>query len=182
MVFVARGTATANNKAEVVLREISALNQEEQAIQKKTEEVKRSFTAEQLQALKSAHELANRKRFSWSRLFADLEAVLPGGVRVARISVRQLAVEEGRTVADLELAVVSKSYSTIDAMITSMDQQGIFRAELRNQNLQKGKGESGTEYDLMVHYTPKAGYTVAPEQPARASLEPAAITAAGGPR
>lgn len=182
MVFIARGTATANSKAEVVRREISTLNQEEQAIRVKAEEVKRSFTTEQLQSLKSAHELANRKRFSWSRLFADLESVLPGGVRVTRISVRQLGVEDGRTVADLELAVVSKSYNTIDEMISSMDQQGIFRAELRNQNLQKGKGEGGTEYDLMVHYTPKSVYTVAPTQPARASLEPAAITAPGGSR
>lgn len=182
MVFVARSTATANSKAEVVQREIGTLNQEEQALLKKNEEVQRSFTAEQLQSLKSAHELANRKRFSWSRLFADLEAVLPGGVRVTRISVRQLGTEGGRTVADLELAVVAKSYSTVDEMISTMDQQGIFRAELRNQNLQKGKGEGGTEYDLMLHYTPKAGYTNTPAQPARAALETGATDAPGGPR
>jgi Tfp pilus assembly protein PilN len=180
MVFIAQGTTTANSKTEVVRRDISTLNQELQVTEKKAEEVKRSFTQEQLQSLKSAHQLADRKRFSWSRLFADLEAVLPGGVRVTRITVRQLGTEGGRTVADLELAVVSKSYSTIDGMITSMDQQGTFRAELRNQNLQKGKGEGGTEYDLMVHYTPKAGYTVAPAQPARAAIEPAAITRPGG--
>jgi len=177
MVFIARGTATANAKANEVQREISSLNQQEQAMLKQAEEVQRALTAEQQQSLKSAHELVKRKRFSWSRLFADLEAVLPGGVRVTRITVRQLGTEEGRTVADLELAVVSKSYNTVDDMIGTMDQQGVFRAELRNQNLQKGKGEGGTEYELMVHYMPKAGYATEAAQPARASLEPA-----GGPR
>ena len=181
MVFIARTTATANNKAQGVQTEIRTLNLEEQALKEKAKEVESAFTPEQLQSLKSAHELANRKRFSWSRLFADLEAILPGGVRVTRISVRQLGTEEGRTVADLELAVVSKSYSTVDEMISTMDQQGIFRAELRNQNLQKGKGEGGTEYDLMLHYTPKAGYpTVA--QPARAALDSQPTDATGGPR
>jgi len=53
--------------------------------------------------------LVDRKRFSWSRLFADLEAVLPGDVRVARIAVRHVRTQSGVTVADLELAVVAKS-------------------------------------------------------------------------
>lgn len=182
LVFIVRSAGEANAKAAVVQREISSLNQQEQAIQKQAEEVKQSFTAEQLQSLKSAHELVNRKRFSWSRLFADLEAVLPGGVRVSRIAVRQVRTQGGRTVADLELTVISKSYSTVTDMMSTMDQQGIFQAELHNQNLQKGKGEDGSEYDLKVQYTPRAGYVTAPSQPARAALEPPVITAPGGLR
>jgi hypothetical protein len=58
----------------------------------------------------------------------------------------------------LDLVVFSKSYGTIDEMIHAMDQQGIFRANLTSQNLQKGRGESGTEYELKVVYRPRAGF------------------------
>jgi hypothetical protein len=43
-------------------------------------------------------------------------------------------------------------------MISAMHQEGIFQAELRNQNLQKGRGETGTEYELFVIYRSRAGY------------------------
>jgi len=180
IVFVIRSAAIARAKGDEVAREINTLNQEEQSTQKQAEEVRQSLTPEQLRSLKSAHELVNRKHFSWSRLFADLEAVLPADVRVSRIAVRQLRVIEGRTVADLELSVVSKSYNTVTDMIGTMQQQGIFQAELHNQNLQKGKGEVGSEYELKVQYVPRAGFAIAPPQPARASLEPAAVTVPGG--
>ena len=99
MVFIFRSTSEANGKAALVQREISALKQQEQEILRQAEQVKQAMTPEQLQSLKSAHELVNRKRFSWSRLFADLEAVLPGGVRVSRIAVRQVRTQGGRTIA-----------------------------------------------------------------------------------
>jgi Tfp pilus assembly protein PilN len=182
MVFVFRSTSEANNKAAVVQRETSSLKQQAQEIQKQVEQVKQAMTPEQLQSLKSAHELVNRKRFSWSRLFADLEAVLPGDVRVSRIAVRQVRTQGGRTVADLELAVVAKSYNTVTDMIATMDQQGIFQAELHTQNLQKGKGEGGSEYELKVQYTPRAGYASQPVQPARAAVESPALDARGGLR
>jgi len=182
LVFVFRSTSEASGKAAVVQREISSLKQKEQEIQKQAEQVKQAMTPEQLQSLKSAHELVNRKRFSWSRLFADLEAVLPGGVRVSRIAVRQVRTQGGRTVADLELAVAAKAYNTVTDMIATMDQQGIFRAELQTQNPQRGKGEGGAEYELRVQYTPRAGYASQPVQPARAAVESPALSAPGVPR
>lgn len=182
LVFLTQAAANANSKAEVVQREIRELNQKEQELKKQAEEVKQSFSNEQLQSLKSAHELVNRKAFSWSRLFADLEAVLPGGVRVTRIAVRQLRVQDGRTVADLELSVVSKSYSTVNEMMSTMEQQGIFQAELHNQNLQKGRGEDGSEYELKLQYMPKTSYSIAPAQPARAAVDAAEMSASGGTR
>jgi hypothetical protein len=42
-------------------------------------------------------------------------------------------------------------------MIAEMDRVGIFHAEVRSQNLQKGRGESGTEYELSVIYRPRSG-------------------------
>ena len=39
-----------------------------------------------------------------------------------------------------------------------MHQEGIFQVELRNQNLQKGRGESGTEYELAVIYRSRQSF------------------------
>lgn len=182
LVFVVRSTREANAKAEMVQAEIGSLNQQEQSIEKEAEQVKKLLTREQLQSLKSAHELVDRKRFSWSRLFADLEAILPGGARVSRIAVRQVRTQGGRTVADLELAVVAKSPTIVTDMIADMDQQGIFQAELRAQNLQKGKGEGGSEYELNVQYSPRASFASSADQATRAAVVRPAVDTPGGIR
>jgi Tfp pilus assembly protein PilN len=104
--------------------------------------------------------LVDRKRFSWSRLLADLESSLPENVKVSRITVRDVATESNQTIAQLDLAVFATSPSTISEMISSMHQEGIFQVELRSQNLQKGRGESGTEYELYVVYRSRPGYSV----------------------
>jgi Tfp pilus assembly protein PilN len=181
LVFIVRATSEANARAEIVRKEIRDLNLEEQLILKEAEKVQNALSQEQLQSLKSAHELVDRKRFSWSRLFADLEAVLPGEVRVSRIAVRHLRTQGGVTVADLELAVFAKSPAVVTDMIANMDQQGIFLAELSAQNLQKGKGEGGSEYELKVQYSPRASFASS-DQPARAAVERPAVDAPGGNR
>ncbi len=181
LALFARATTEANAKAASVQQEIVSLNQKEQLILKDAEAVKNSLTRDQLQSLKSAHELVDRKRFSWSRLFADLEGVLPDEVRVSRIAVRQVNTVGGRTVADLELAVVAKSPNIVTDMIANMDKQAIFKAELNNQNLQKGKGESGSEYELKVQYTPSSGFASV-DQPARASVDRSVTEPVGGQR
>ena len=50
-----------------------------------------------------------------------------------------------------------------------MHQAGIFEAEIRNQNLQKGRGEAGTEYELFVIY--RAPTVFASESVAEANTE-----------
>jgi hypothetical protein len=102
--------------------------------------------------------LVDRKNFSWSRLLSDLEASLPNDVRVSRISVRDVATEGSQTIADLDLAVYSKSSETVINMIQSMNKDGIFYGTLVSQNLQKGRGETGTECELAVVYRPRAGF------------------------
>jgi hypothetical protein len=56
--------------------------------------------------------------------------------------------------------VVAKKPTTVTDMIADMDHGGVFQAELRSQNLQKGRGETGTEYELYVHYSPRAGSSI----------------------
>lgn len=151
-------TSKANSEAAVVQVDINSLRQQEQNLMEQAKAVQNTLTPDQQLTLKAAHQLVDRKRFSWSRLFADLEASLPGSVRVSRIAVRDVAPQGDQMVAELELAVFAKTPTTITEMISSMDRAGVFHAELRSQNLQKGRGESGTEYELYVVYRPRAGF------------------------
>jgi hypothetical protein len=157
--LVVRLTTEANKQASLVQANVNDLKQQEQTLMVQAKAVKNSFTPEQQQALRAAHELVDRKRFSWSRLFADLEASLPGTVKVSRIAVSNVTAQGDQMVAELDLAVFAKAPATITEMISSMDRAGIFQAQLRSQNLQKGRGESGTEYELSVVYRPRSGYS-----------------------
>lgn len=159
LVVVVRLTMVARKEAAVAQVEVNALKQQEQSLVQTAQAVKDSMTAEQQQAVPAAHELIDRKQFSWSRLLADLESALPGNVKVSRIAVRDVASQGDQTVATLDLAVFSENPSTISDMIADMHKNGIFQLELRSQNLQKGRGEKGTEYEFDVIYRSRPGYT-----------------------
>src|SRR5262249_39202359 len=117
LILIARATYQTNGEVQAAEREGAKQKQEMLNLNRQADEIKNELTAEQKQTLKSAHVLVNRKQFSWSRLFADLEAVMPDSVRVARITVKDVTAEGDRTVADLDLVVISKSASTVMQMI-----------------------------------------------------------------
>lgn len=158
LVLVIRLTTIARSQERAVQLEINNLRQQEQALTKGVEEVRNSLNPEQQQAVPAAHQLVDRRSFSWSRLLVDLEASLPANVRVSRIAVREVTTQGDSTIAGLELAVFTQNPSTISEMISAMHQEGIFQPELRAQNLQKGRGEAGTEYELYVIYRSRPGY------------------------
>jgi Tfp pilus assembly protein PilN len=155
--FIVRATRQTSLEAQVIQNDINRLRQQEQTLRQQAEAVRASLTPQQQQTLTAAHTLLDRKHFSWSLLFADLEAALPGSVRVKRIAVRGVTKQGDQVLTELELVVIAKSPSTVTEMIAQMDRTGIFRAELRSQNLQRGRGESGAEYELFVVYRPRAG-------------------------
>ena len=157
LVFIVRATSRSNTLAAAVQKDIANLKQQELELRKQSDAIKISLTPQQLQTLSAAHTLVDRKHFSWSRLFADLESALPGNVRVKRIAVRGVTTRGNETLAELELAVVAKSPATVTEMISQMDNGGIFHAELRTQTLARGRGETGAEYELAVIYRPRAG-------------------------
>jgi len=159
LLFVVQLTANARKEADLVQGQITQLKQREHTLFESARQVQQSFTPDQQQALPAAHELVDRKSFSWSRLLADLESSLPPNVKVSRITVRDVTRQGGQTIAQLDLAVFAKNPSTIDEMISAMHREGIFLPEIRNQNLQKGRGEVGTEYELAVVYRARAGYS-----------------------
>jgi len=158
LLVVVRLTTAAKKEANITQAEINSLKQREQALLEAAKQMKNSFTSDQQQALPAAHELVDRKGFSWSGLLADLEASLPNNVKVSRIAVREVSRQGDQTIAQLDLSVFAKNSSTISDMISAMHKQGIFEAELRNQNLQKGRGESGTEFELFVVYRARSGF------------------------
>lgn len=160
LVFIARGTIQINAQAQIAERDVAELKKQTEALTQKTEQIRVALTPDEQRTLKSAHTLVDRKRFSWARLFEDLEAALPGTVRVQRIAVKGVANEGDRTVADLDLTVVSKNPSTVTQLIQDMDREGIFHAELMSQNPKTSKGEGGAEYEMNVHYVPRSGASV----------------------
>lgn len=158
--FITKWTFETNSKAQAASRDVAGLRQQAEALNKRADEIKKALTMEQQRALKSTHTLVDRKQFSWSQLFADLESTLPRDVRVTRIAVSEVGAQNGRLVANLELVVASKSAAVVNQMIEDMERQGIFHAEMQTQNPQRGKGEAGQEYEMNVRYQPRAGLPI----------------------
>jgi Tfp pilus assembly protein PilN len=160
LVLIAKSTIQTNAKLATAQGDVTKLRKDINELTKRADAIKTALTPEQQIALKSAHGLIDRKKFSWSLLFADLEGSLPGGVRVSRIVVNGVANLDGRTVAYLDLIVASKNPTLITQMIEDMDRQGVFHAELRTTTLQRGRGESGAEYEMNVRYVPRVGVPI----------------------
>jgi Tfp pilus assembly protein PilN len=164
ILLIARSTIQTNAKIVTAQSDVTRLQKDINGLNKRAEAIKTAMTPEQQSTLKSAHALVNRKKFSWSLLFADLEAALPGGVRVSRIVVNGVGTQDDRTIATLDLTVASKNPTLITQMIEDMERQGTFHAELKTQTLQRGRGESGAEYEMIVRYVPRSGVPIAPSE------------------
>jgi hypothetical protein len=159
LLVVVRLTTVAKRQGDATQLELNNLRQQEQALMKTADEIKSLLSPEQQQAVPAAHQLVDRRKFLWSKLLVDLEASLPANVKVSRIAVRDVTTQGDQMVAELELGLFAKTPETISDMISSMYQEGIFQPDLRTQTLQKGRGESGTEYDFVVIYRPRSGYS-----------------------
>ena len=126
------------------------------------EKVQQLLSPEQKALLTASHKLVANKTFGWSRLFADLESILPGSVSASRISVENIYQDGDRIKAELELGVISRDYPAVMSMIERMNNSGLFRAELRGQDLQKNERITFTEYTFRLIYTPGYGYATSP--------------------
>lgn len=124
--------------------------------------VQQLLTPEQKALLGASHKLVANKTFGWSRLFADLESVLPGSVSASRISVDNIFQDGDRVKAELEFSVLCRDYPAVMTMIENMNNSGLFKAELRGQDLQKNERITYTEYTFRLIYTPAYGYAAAP--------------------
>jgi Tfp pilus assembly protein PilN len=139
-----------------VEQDVRGLRSESDALKKEAGEINGSLSEDERRALDAAHLIVDRKNFSWSRLFADLETTLPQGVRVSRITVRDInGSGGGRSLAQLELAVIAHNAGDVTDMMGSMARSGIFSADLLTQT-PAPKGEAGIEATLRVRYAPSA--------------------------
>ena len=149
---------------------VSAIKEREGEIQRlkgEGEKVQQLLAPEQKDLLTAAHKLVANKQFVWSRLFADLEGVLPSSVAASRIAVENIYQDGDRIKAELEMSVLSRDYPAVMSMIANMENSGLFRAELRGQDLQQGERVTYTEYTLRLIYTPAYGYATASRDVAR---------------
>ncbi len=160
LAFAALRRITAEN--EIAKSDIEQMSAEAKALKGEGEKVQQQLTPEQSALLIAAHQLVDNKTFGWSRLFADLEQVLPGNVSVSRINVANIYKDGDRTKAELEFGVLSRDYQSVMGMISNMNSSGLFQAELRGQDLQKSERITYSEYTLRLIYTPRNGYSAAP--------------------
>ena len=153
LIFTVSGFRQTRDRANLIEQDLRGLRTEESSLRQKATAVTESLTPEQRRTLDAAHSIIDRRNFSWSRLFADLEAALPQGVRVSRIAVRDVAQTGG---AELELAVVARNTTDITGMLGAMAQGRTFSAALLTEN----KSDKGIESTLRVRYTPGAARPV----------------------
>ena len=152
-------------------RQVQAMRAQQKELDRQAESIRQNIPAEQRQPLEAARLLVSRKGFSWSQLFSDLEDLLPGDVRVARINVREVAQVGGQTRADLDLTVVGRAPTDVTGMIDQMNRSGTFSAIPVTENQKSGRGESGYEWLLRVSYVQRARRgKAAPEGDAAASV------------
>lgn len=154
-----------SNATEIVKREISTTEAEVQRLKGEGEKVQQQLTPQQRELLVASHKLVANKSFGWSRLFADLESVLPGSVSASRIAVENVYKDGDQVKAELDFAVLSRDYPAVMSMIDSMNNSGLFQAELRGQDRQKTERMTYTEYSLHLIYTQNYAYTT-PQAPA----------------
>lgn len=160
------GFAELNNVAaenDIVKNDINEMQMNVAALTDKGAKVQQQLTPDQQSLLIASHKLVAGKSFGWSRLFADLEAVLPGSVSASRINVQNIFKDGDRIKAELELGVLSRDYQSVMALIANMNNSGIFRAELRGQNLQKTDRITYMEYSLYIVYSPRTFLPTSPE-------------------
>ena len=139
---------------ELAKNDIQRIEAELKELNNKGELVQQELTPDQRALLVGAHKLVASKSFGWSKLFSDLESVLPGSVSASRISVENIFKDGDRIKAEFEFAVLARDYQSVAAMIDNMNNSGVFRAELRGQDRQQTDRLTYTEFTLHLVYTP----------------------------
>ena len=163
VVVVASSRATMR-EAEAANSELTGLRERTRDIRIRAEALRQELPAGERVALEAAHELVDRKGFSWSRLFADLESAVPPGVRVTRINVGDV-VQSAPDIrlAELNVTVIGRTPSDVTSMIAEMNRGGVFAATPLSEESPQGDGATGTEWTLRLGYRPRPGRAIDPQ-------------------
>lgn len=152
-----------SNKNDLLAKAVKERQDEIDRLKGEGAKVQQLLSPDQKNLLNAAHKLVANKKFGWSRLFADLESVMPSSVSASRIAVENIYQEGDRVKAELEFGVLSRDYPAVMAMIGNMNNSGLFLAELRGQDLEKNDRITYTEYTFRLIYTPAYGYATGPQ-------------------
>jgi Tfp pilus assembly protein PilN len=144
---------------ELARKQVETMEGEVARFKNEGAKVQQQLSPQQRELLIASHKLVNNKTFGWSRLFADLESVLPGSVSASRIVVNNVYRDGDRVKADLEFSVLGRDYRDVMGMIGSMNNSGLFQAELRGQDRQESERQTYSEYTLRLIYTPAYGFS-----------------------
>jgi Tfp pilus assembly protein PilN len=154
--FSQMNSVTSQN--ELAKSQINKMEEEIKVLKGRGDDVRQKLSPADQNLLIAAHKLVANKTFGWSRLFADLEGVLPGSVSASRIVVENVYKDGDRVKAELDFGVLSRDYPAVMAMIANMNGSGLFQAELKGQDRQENERGTFTEYTLHIVYTPAYGY------------------------
>jgi hypothetical protein len=135
--------------------ELESFNKELEELEAKGKNIQKQLTPIQRDLLVGSHRLVASKGFGWSRLFADLESMLPRQVSTSRIEVERVSKDQGGTVAVLEVSVLSPNPNLVIEMLDNMRNSGIFRADMRRQERREVDGKVLNEFSLEVVYMPR---------------------------
>jgi Tfp pilus assembly protein PilN len=153
--IVCFGTLRSNSKKNEEYRSrIDQMDNDIRQLRGEGERIQQQLTPDQQNLLIAAHKLVANKDFVWSRLFSDLESVMPGSVSASRIGIKNVYSEGDQIRAELDFSVLSHDYPSVMEMIDRMNNSGLFQSELRGQDLQKTDRSTFTEYTLHVIYSP----------------------------
>ena len=95
--------------------------------------------------------LISRKAVSWTQLFADLEKVMPGTVRL--VSVRPQITPQNQVVLDMTVGTTTTE-PVID-MLMRLESSPLFGATTISTMLPPSQNETLYRYRLSVNYAPK---------------------------
>lgn len=146
---------------EIARKQVDDMESEVGRLKGEGAKVQQQLSPHERELLIASHRLVANKTFGWSRLFSDLESVLPGSVSASRIAVQNIYRDGDRVKAELEFGVLSRDYQAVMGMIGTMNNSGLFQAELRGQDRQESERQTYTEYTLRLVYTPAYGYSTA---------------------
>lgn len=163
--FGLRSQMDAARQNETAKKSIAEIEKQIADLNKSGEDVEQELGPEERARLIAAHKLVANRSFGWSKLFADLEGVMPGRVSASRIAVENIFMDGDRIKAELDFAVLSKDDASVFQMIDNMNNSGVFRAELRGTDLQKTDRLTFTEHTLHLVYSPNYPAPVSTSDP-----------------
>lgn len=150
LILGARARAAENREAVARLQQqLNTYNAEQSQI---NATLQQPMNAEVLQQSVLLNALVERKSISWARLFADIESVLPGNVRLIQVRLPQI---NSRNEITLDMEVGAKEPADATAFTTRLQNSPLFGAV----NLLRSDPPTQTEplyrYRLTVSYGQK---------------------------